>query len=335
MKINDILTEAGDDSSDYQQMQAFVRANRVGGVPADQQVALALFKELKKQRAQNAELGRELSAAEQRIDQAMSSGELSKKELGMHQAELDRERGALEKQQAAIGQLGQQYSEREQASTAQIAKLADQLEQVKNQPGVDAKAAEALEKQIEDLNKNSVPVAKLAELEKTIGQIQNQSQVDDTAIEDLVAQVKAAQAATQELAQTKQSVTQDVKQTLQATQDQVAQMRQDIDVLRRIESDLEIELNDLNNSYKETDATVWDIESKTLPDIIDWINQNKNATAGKPAQPQPQPQPQQPQLTPNARATAQRLINKGVLKPEPVSESPLHRAIEWAVGKRS
>jgi hypothetical protein len=86
MKINDILTEAGDDSSDYQQMQAFVRANRVGGVPADQQVALALFKELKKQRAQNAELGRELSAAEQRIDQAMSSGELSKKELGMHQA---------------------------------------------------------------------------------------------------------------------------------------------------------------------------------------------------------------------------------------------------------
>jgi chromosome segregation ATPase len=231
--------------------------------------------------------------------------------------------------------LGQQYSEREQASTAQIAKLADQLEQVKNQPGVDAKAAEALEKQIEDLNKNSVPVAKLAELEKTIGQIQNQSQVDDTAIEDLVAQVKAAQAATQELAQTKQSVTQDVKQTLQATQDQVAQMRQDIDVLRRIESDLEIELNDLNNSYKETDATVWDIESKTLPDIIDWINQNKNATAGKPAQPQPQPQPQQPQLTPNARATAQRLINKGVLKPEPVSESPLHRAIEWAVGKRS
>ena len=91
MKINDILCEAGDDSGDYQQMLAFTRANRVGGVPDEQQIPLALFKELKKQQQQNQTLGAELDAAEQRIDQATASGELSRQELGMHRTELDRE----------------------------------------------------------------------------------------------------------------------------------------------------------------------------------------------------------------------------------------------------
>ena len=76
MKINDILQEAGDDSGDYQQMLAFTRANRVGGVPDEQQIPLALFKELKKQQQQNQALSSELSDAEQRINQAMAAGEV-------------------------------------------------------------------------------------------------------------------------------------------------------------------------------------------------------------------------------------------------------------------
>ena len=44
MRIYDILQEASDDSGEYQQMLAFTRANRVGGVPDEQQIPLALFK---------------------------------------------------------------------------------------------------------------------------------------------------------------------------------------------------------------------------------------------------------------------------------------------------
>ena len=90
MRLFDIISEAGDDSGDYQQMQAFVRANRVGGVPDSQQIPLALFKELKRQQAQNQALGRELSDAERRIDQATRSGELSQQELGLHRGEIGR-----------------------------------------------------------------------------------------------------------------------------------------------------------------------------------------------------------------------------------------------------
>jgi chromosome segregation ATPase len=173
MKINDVLREASDDSSDYQQMLAFTRANRVGGVPDDQQIPLALFKELKKQQQQNQALGVELDAAEQRIDQAMKSGELSKQELSMHRTELDRERTAGDQQKAAVTQLGQQYGERERASTEQIKQLTGQLEQIRNMPGVNKKAAEELEKKIKELSEKSVPVDRLQELESSISAIQN------------------------------------------------------------------------------------------------------------------------------------------------------------------
>ena len=96
MKAREIFQENSVSSSDYQKMLDFVRDNRDSGVPADQQVAVALFKELQKQKRQNQLLGKELSAAEKRIDQATRSGELSTQELGMHRAELDREIAAGE-----------------------------------------------------------------------------------------------------------------------------------------------------------------------------------------------------------------------------------------------
>jgi len=342
MRIYDILREASDDSSDYQQMLAFTRANRVGGVPDAQQIPLALFKELKKQQQQNQALGAELDAAEQRIDQAMSAGELSKQELGMHRTELDRERTAGAQQKATVGQLGQQYAEREKASTEQIKQLTGQLEQVRNMPGIDKKAAEDLEKKIKELGEKSVPVARLAELESTIAQIQTSSIADDSTIKDLVQQVKDAQAATD------------------TRVDMVTQMRQDIERLKQVETDLEQELNDLKDSYQETDATLWDIESQTIPSITQDINQLKTAGAVKdiptpapvgqqvqtPAPPPPQQAPaptrtnttQEPANQPawkiDKEAIFQKMKDAGHFQDQKVAEDQMNRAIAWATGRQ-
>ena len=346
MKITDILNEASDDSGDYQQMLAFTRANRVGGVPDSQQIPLALFKELKKQQQQNQALSSELSDAEKRINQALGAGELSRKELGMHRTELDRERAAGERQQAAVGQLSQQYSEREKASTEQIKQLTGQLEQVQNMPGVNKKAAEELEKQIKELGEKSVPANRIAELESTIAQIQTSSIADDSTIKDLVQQVKNAQAATD------------------ARVDMVTQMRQDIERLKQVETDLEQELNDLKDSYQETDATLWDIESQTIPGITQDIDKLKTyvpvkniptpAPAGQqvetPPPPQQAPAPtatapaQEPANEPiwstaaRKRAATAALIKSGHLQGEEpnfqvAAESAFTRSIAWATGR--
>jgi len=337
MKIHDILREASDDSGDYQQMLAFTRANRVGGVPDEQQIPLALFKELKKQQQQNQALGRELSDAEKRIDQATQSGELSQQELGMHRTELDRERTAGDQQKAAVSQLGQQYAEREKASTEQIKQLTGQLEQVRNMPGINKKAAEDLEKQIKELDEKSVPVARLAELESTIAQIQTSSIADDDTIKDLVQQVKAAQTASD------------------TRVDMVTQMRQDIERLKQVETDLEQELNDLRDNYKETDASLLDIELQTLPTIKQDIDNLKTyvpvkniptpAPAGQQSQ-TPPPPPQapanatqdsanQPVYTPSQLATAKKLGLSGDLQDPNLkfAESAFARSVAWATGK--
>jgi hypothetical protein len=352
MKINDILNEASDDSGDYQQMLAFTRANRVGGVPDDQQIPLALFKELKKQQQQNLALGAELDAAEQRIDQATASGELSQKELGMHRTELDRERAAGDQQKAAVGQLGQQYAQREKASTEQIQQLTSQLDQVRNMPGIDKKAAEDLEKKIKELGEKSVPLDRLAELESTIAQIQTSSIADDDTIKDLVQQVQDAQAATD------------------TRVDMVTQMRQDIERLRQVEQGLQNDIDNLTNSYLETDATLWDIESQTIPELeqnIDLIKTKVSmddiptpAPVGQQSQTPPPPPPQQapaPVATNPAqepanepanepiwstaarkRAATAALIKSGHLQGEEpnfqvAAESAFKRSIAWATGK--
>ena len=361
MRINDILQESGDDSGDYQQMLAFTRANRVGGVPDEQQIPLALFKELKKQQQQNQALSSELSDAEQRINQAMATGELSQQELGMHRGELDRERAAGEKQQAAVGQLGQQYAEREKASGEQIQQLASQLEMVKNKPGVDPEAAKDLERQIKQLSQTSVSADKLEELEAHIASVQNMQRVDDTVIKDLVAQVNAAQETTKELEKTKKSIKQDVSKTVQDTQDQVAQMRQDIERLRQVEKGLQKDVDDLTNSYLETDATLWDIESQTIPELeqnIDLIKTKVSmddiptpAPAGQQPQTPPPPPQQAPEPAPAAADTTQEPANQpawkidkeaifqkmkdqGHFQDQKVAEDQMNRAIAWATGKK-
>ena len=311
MKITDILKEDGQDSGDYQQMLAFTRANRVGGVPDSQQIPLALFKELKKQQQQNQALGAELDAAEQRIDQATASGELSKQELGMHRTELDRERAAGDKQQAAVGQLSQQYAERERASSEQIKQLTGQLKIVKNKPGVDEKAARELEKQIKELGEKSVPLARLAELESTIAQIQTSSIADDSAIQDLVAQVKQAQETTQELQKTKQSIKQDVSKTVQDTQNQVAQMKQDIERLQQVEK----EVKDLE---PKVDSLTKD---KIIRDKIALRNTGK--AVGK-------------ALATGALPSGTPMPTGSVSDPQmqlPLAESAFARSIAWATGK--
>ena len=58
MKSHEFIAE-GPESSDYQQMLNFVNNNKTPGVPPDQQVALAMFRELNKQQAQNKQLDAE------------------------------------------------------------------------------------------------------------------------------------------------------------------------------------------------------------------------------------------------------------------------------------
>ena len=252
MKANEFVNEDNSDSGAYQQMLAFTQANRVGGVPDDQQIPLALFKELKKQQQQNQALGAELDAAEQRIDQATQSGELSQRELGMHRGELDRERAAGEKQQAAVGQLGQQYAEREKASGEQIKQLTNQLEMVKNMPGVDAKAAKELEKQIQELGKKSVSLDKLAELESSIAAVQNMQSVDDAEIQDLMAQIEQAQKDSKELEKTKASVGKDAEETAQRALDQIEQIKQELEQFQNIENETTLLTQRVNNIAQTT-----------------------------------------------------------------------------------
>jgi membrane-associated HD superfamily phosphohydrolase len=262
----------------------------------------------------------------------------------MHRTELDRERSAGDEQKAAVSQLGQQYSEREKASAEQIKQLTGQLEQVRNMPGVNEKAARELEKKIKELGEKSVPVARLAELESTIAQIQTSSIADDDTIKDLVQQVKAAQADSD------------------TRVDMVTQMRQDIERLKQVEIDLEQELNDLRDNYKETDASLLDIDLQTLPTIKQDIDKLKTyvpvkniptpAPAGQQSQTPPPPtqalapvpaaanttqEPaNQPVYTPSQIATAKKLGLSGDLQDPNLkfAESAFARSVAWATGKR-
>jgi chromosome segregation ATPase len=234
MKIRQIISE-DDPSGEYRQMTNFINRNRTPGVPDNQQVALALFKELKKQQQQNNELSAELSAAEKRIDTATQSGELAKQQLGLHRDELDSERQALDKQRDTISKIDQQHSEREKASDEQINNLTSQLETIKNKPGVSSAAAKELEKKIEEIQKNGVDADKYQELEQTVIRMQSMQQVDDTTMRDLVTQVKNAQSMADELAKSKSSLGKDVEQTTAQLQTQLDQMKQQLADFREVE----------------------------------------------------------------------------------------------------
>ena len=328
MKIYDILSEASDDSGDYQQMLAFTRANRVGGVPDDQQIPLALFKELKKQQQQNQALGAELDAAEQRIDQATQSGELSRKELGMHRTELDRERAAGDEQKAAVGQLSQQYAERERASTEQVQDLAQRLATVKNMPGVNQDSVDKLEKQIQDLSKTGIGADKVQELERSIAAIQNAESADDVAIKDLIAQVKDAQAATAELSKTKQTVSQDAEETANRALDQIEQIKQQLARFKEVEQavvELQPKVN--NELAPKVNKLVQDQE---------FANKVKNMKAAKAFKAAETPDQFRQTAVANARELAASYpdLTQAVTTTQPVAESAFARSIAWATGKK-
>ena len=328
MKIAHVINEVADNSSDYQNMLSFVKANQVAGVPPDQQIGLALFRELQKQKQQNRALGTELSAAEQRINQALSTGELSQKELGMHQAELERERRSGEEQQSAIGQLGQKYSERDRASREQMQGLAAKLEAVKNKPGVDKRTAEELEKQIKKLSQESVPVDRLQSLEQTISAVQNMQQVDDSAIKDLMAQVKDAQAASEELQKTRQTVGRDAEETAQRALDQVEQIKQQL------------------AHFREVEQTVAELQPRVdqIAMAQDLSNRIRNKLALKNFKTAIDKGEVPPELGQDTRQMAQTALAGPVTKPRPpaadpqmnstdVAESQMRKAIEWAIGR--
>ena len=245
MKISDVLTEAVPVSApsnvgrDYINMLNFVKGSGLEGVPADQQVAVALFKELQKQQQKNTQLGRELSAAEKRIDQATASGELYGQELATHQAELDRERGEIEKQQQKMGQIDQQYAGRAQASEQQMRSLTDQLAQLKTKPGVDQSTAETLQNQIEKLQKEGIGQDKYKELQKNIESIQGMQQVDDRVIQDLVAQIKSAESAAAELGRTKQELGKDIGKQAEEAIARVDELTAEIQRLKQLAGTVE------------------------------------------------------------------------------------------------
>jgi len=326
MRISDVLTEAVPVSApsnvgrDYINMLNFVKGSGLEGVPADQQVAVALFKELQKQQQKNTQMGRELSAAERRIDQATASGDMYGQELATHQAELDRERGEIDKQREKMGQIDQQYAGRAQASEQQMKSLTDQLAQLKTKPGVDQSTAETLQNQIEKLQKEGVGQDKVKELQKNIEQIQNMQTVDDGVIQDLVAQIKSAESVAAQAVQTKQELGQDLEQKTQVALDQVAQMRQDLERLQQVEkkvASLSKELNDLEIEYSDTTKSVMDLEQNVYR-IDTAITARNQAAAANTAQ-QIRRNPQQ------AAAQAQKLPAS-----EPVAESRFRELIRWA-----
>ena len=324
MKISDVLTEAVPVSApsnvgrDYINMLNFVKGSGLEGVPADQQVAVALFKELQKQQQKNTQLGRELSAAERRIDQATASGDMYGQELATHQAELDRERGEIDKQREKMGQIDQQYADRAQASEQQMRTLTDQLSQLKTKPGVDQSTAETLQNQIEKLQKEGIGQDKYKELQKNIETIQGMQQVDDRVIQDLVAQIKSAESAAADAVQTKQELGQDLEKQLA----HFKEVEQTVTGLRQQVNDLELDRNLNDQAIVDLSTAIGNLR-KAMP--------KKDKTS-----PQQTPTPAPVTPSPVSRVDprlVKSLQDKGVFDPDPVTESKFVNAIAWATGK--
>lgn len=339
MKITDIITEDTEGSTaDYQRMLNFVRNSKIQGVPPDQQVAVALYRELEKQQAKNAELGAELSAAEKRIDVATQGSELQQQQLGKHATELEKERGNIAQQQAAMGKLDAASAEREKASRSQLKDLTDKLEAVKSKPGVDPEIAKRLEKEITQLKNNGIGADKVRELEATITNIQQQRQVDDSTMNDLLAKVNDAQAAAKELEKTKQDLGQSIEKTTADAQDQIQQIKQQLAHFREIErtvSALEPMVTDviapkirrLENDSLDTDATIGELE-QTVSQLGTALSARQAAAQGRAAQ---MTQPVRKLPAPNPQQIAQKFVRSGDLTP--VAEDRFLQSIRWATGK--
>lgn len=336
MKITDILNEDVSNTGDYQKMLSFVKANQTHGVPPEQQMALALFKELQKQKQHNTELDSELAAAEQRIDVATQRGDLSNQELGKHRTELDRERNDIDQQRKSMAQMGQAQQEREAASTEQVQQLGQRLETIKNKPGVNSELAAKLEQQINSLEQKGISADQLQDLENKIANIQQMNHVDGKTIDDLVAQIKDAE-------QAKQALGKDLETTSKNVNDQIAQIQKQLEHLKDVEQTVAVmndNLNDINQDFDLTSQAVVDLDLKTKD--LDQKVSNISTAYGVKTMPNIAAQmiKQQPQQAAQAqripafdpRVTAQKLVNKGVL--QSVDESAFQRSIAWATGVR-
>jgi chromosome segregation ATPase len=237
MKSYEFITEAAQNpqSGDYQRMLDFVNTNKAPGVPPDQQMALAMFRELDKQKQQNNQLSAELKAAEQRIDIATQGGDIAKSELGKHRGELERERGNIKQQRDQQDKIDQERTEREMASAEQLQNLTARFDTIKNKPGVTPEATQALEKQMKELQKNGVDIEKYKSLEQSVASMQSMQRVDDRSMQSLIGQVKAAQAKADELSQTRADVSGEVEQSTGAMQDELDQLKQQLARFRGVE----------------------------------------------------------------------------------------------------
>jgi DNA repair exonuclease SbcCD ATPase subunit len=319
MKSHEFITE-GPESSDYQQMLNFVNNNKTPGVPPEQQVALAMFRELNKQQAQNKQLGAELKAAEQRIDIAAQGGELASAELGKHQGELERERGDIDKQRDKMGKIDQKNSEREKASAEQLQNLTAQLDQIKQKPGVDPNATKELEKQMDELKKNGLDADKYQDLEQAVANMQNMQQVDDKTMQSLIGQVKDAQAKADELSQTRAAVGGEIEQSTAGMQDEIEKLKAQLAHFREVEQTVAA----LQPMVQDVLAPKVDKLIKNQ-DIADKVNRIKTTQAFA-----------RDEITRNAARSA---LQPQAPAPDPqmslpgVAESKLLKAIKWATGK--
>lgn len=354
MKITDIINEAAEQvpvnaGQDYQQMMAFVKSNRLQGLPADQQVAVALFKELKRQQQKNTELASELDSAEERIDVATQRSDMYGKQLNRHQIELDRERQDLDKQKTTVGQIDQQISSRTQASQMQMQALTQQLDSIKQKPGIDSKAAAELERQIKQLDQKGVPLEKYRELEQNIAQVQKMQKVDDTAIQDLVGQINKAQAIEKELEKTKQDLSTNLNKNAEQALARIEYLTREIEKFKQAEklhsevdskseqafakidyltkelarfkevenrvSTISRGLQDLNVEFDDTTKDLVDLGNKVYDIDTRIMAKNRAGDIASMIKPNPQAAVQaQKTPAPNPRAIGQSIVAKGDLK---------------------
>ena len=357
MKSNEFIKEETG-TNDYQQMLNFIKVNKTPGVPPEQQVPVALFKELQKVQQQNKQLGAELSAAEQRIDVATQGSELTKSVLGKHQGELDRERGDIEKQREKMGKIDQQHTEREKASAEQLQSLTAQLDQIKQKPGVDPKATKELEKQMEELKRNGLDASKYQELERAVSKMQNMQQVDDKTMQSLIGQVKDAQAKAAEIGAAKDELGRQIDTATGDAEEQLAQLKQQLAQLNGVTNAMQSAVIDvLPQQIEKVGAKVQELDGENEM-VYDELEKHdallSRLTRGTPppegGQSTPQSTPQVPPQAPPAAPAPQQqrrvmAANPGQIaprmvqsrqwkEPEPTfEEAQLFKSIKWATGK--
>lgn len=350
MRYTDLINEDDTGVNQYQQMMNFLSQNKTPGVPPEQQLPLAMFRELQKTQQHNQQLDAELAAAEKRIDVATQGGELAKQQLGKHQNQLDKERGDIEQQRDAMGKIDKQHSEREKASADQLQQLTAQLEQIKKMPGASDSATKALEKQIKELKKNGVDKSKYDEIAASVARMQSMQKVDDQTMKSLIDQVKDAQAKAAELSQTRAAVGSEIDQTTAGLQDEIDQLKQQLAHFKEVEQSVQ----DLERITPPLAARVNQIARQQMkPYADDTVQMARTAVGNDPSQmslpgvetpPTPTqrmaaPAPQQ-NLDPQKAMAMAKMVRRApqsslqqAQAPQLHEDAKLLKSIKWATGK--